>query len=392
MGSPRYRLPWTHWLHLLRPQCKVAGRRSLGRSHQSSRSTSHQRQLQAASRQRLLWIAFLQILQCMPYQILWWSQRLWSIFLQLLQCMSHQLMWWSTSLQRLHLLLSRNTLLPLLQCMPHLFLWRRTSLQHQRQASQCQRLQQFLSRNTFLQLLRGMPHQLLWWSTSLTALTASSGVPASTAFAAPAPVVEHISPDPTVHVAQAPVVEYTSPDLAEYAVVEYAVAEYTRLLRWSLPKQLFTRLMRRCRDDFEELSCVARMSRKRLWRRVWHGCSSLSGASKSERSWRRLSKRLCFEEGFDKLSGRALIVACLRTKMTFWFVARDQTAACVRLTEIPGVFHGRCAAALGHSGGARWQICPWCPRAKPATVIGVDVSDEDVNFISMNFGALTIQR
>ena len=60
--------------------------------------------------------------------------------------------------------------------------------------------------------------------------------------------------------------------------------------------------------------------------------------------------------------------------------------------EIPGVFHGRCAAALGHSGGARWQICPWCPRAKPATVIGVDVSDEDVNFISMNFDALTIQR
>ena len=93
MGSPSYRLPWTHWLHLLRPQCKVAGRRSVGRSHQSSRSTSPQRQLQATPRQRLyrsphqllLWIAFLQILQCMPYQILWWSQRLWSMFLQLLR-------------------------------------------------------------------------------------------------------------------------------------------------------------------------------------------------------------------------------------------------------------------------------------------------------------------
>ena len=29
--------------------------------------------------------------------------------------------------------------------------------------------------------------------------------------------------------------------------------------------------------------------------------------------------------------------------------------------ELPGVFHGRCAAAVGHSGGARWQNCPWCP-------------------------------
>ena len=68
-------------------------------------------------------------------------------------------------------------------------------------------------------------------------------------------------------------------------------------------------------------------------------------------------------------------------------------------SDIPGVFHGRCVAALGHSGGARWQNCPWCPpktfRALPATVIGVDVSE---NFISMtwlegmNYAALTIQR
>ena len=56
-----------------------------------------------------------------------------------------------------------------------------------------------------------------------------------------------------------------------------------------------------CRDDFEELSYVTRMSRKRLWRRVWHGCSSPLGASNSERSWRRLSKRLCYEEGFDEM-------------------------------------------------------------------------------------------
>ena len=122
------------------------------------------------------------------------------------------------------------------------------------------------------------------------ALAASYGVPAPTAFAAPAPVVEHISPD-----------------LAT-----------SRLRRWSLPKQLHEIDEEICRDDFEELSYVARMSRKRLWRRVWHGCSSPSGASKSERSWRRLSKRLCCEEGFDE--------RCLRTKMTFWSVA------CVRLT------------------------------------------------------------
>ena len=52
--------------------------------------------------------------------------------------------------------------------------------------------------------------------------------------------------------------------------------------------------------------------------------------------------------------------------------------------EFPGVFHGRCAAALAHSGGARWQECPRCPptafRAKPGTVISaiedVDGSEE----------------
>ena len=64
--------------------------------------------------------------------------------------------------------------------------------------------------------------------------------------------------------------------------------------------------------------------------------------------------------------------------------------------ETPGVFHGRCAATLGHSGGARWQNCPWCP--KNAAVIGVDDSDEKKYFISMkrleedNYAALTIQR
>ena len=53
--------------------------------------------------------------------------------------------------------------------------------------------------------------------------------------------------------------------------------------------------------------------------------------------------------------------------------------------ELSGVLHGRCAAALGHSGGARWQHCPWCPP--PATVISFteDVvgSDEEKCFISV---------
>ena len=83
--------------------------------------------------------------------------------------------------------------------------------------------------------------------------------------------------------------------------------------------------------------------------------------------------------------------------MTLWYAARGpdcslRSADC----EIPGVFHGRCAAALGHSGGARWQNCPWCP--KPATVIGVDVSDEEKYFVSMtrleeeSYAAPMIQR
>ena len=34
--------------------------------------------------------------------------------------------------------------------------------------------------------------------------------------------------------------------------------------------------------------------------------------------------------------------------------------------ELLGLFHGRCAAALGFSGSAHWQNCPWCPPAKHA--------------------------
>ena len=56
-----------------------------------------------------------------------------------------------------------------------------------------------------------------------------------------------------------------------------------------------------CRDDLEEICHMARMSRKRIWRRVLHCCSTLSDASKSERSRRRLPKLLCYEEEFVEM-------------------------------------------------------------------------------------------
>ena len=74
-----------------------------------------------------------------------------------------------------------------------------------------------------------------------------------------------------------------------------------------------------CCDDLEEIGYIIRMNRKRLWRRVWHGCSSPSDASKSERSWRRHSKCLCYEDEFHEM------------KRTCAF-ARGQTVVCVQLT------------------------------------------------------------
>ena len=125
----------------------------------------------------------------------------------------------------------------------------------------------------------------------------------------------------------------------------------------------------------------------------------LLGASKSERTWRRLSKRLCYEERFDEMKRSCDYCGMFEDEDDI--LVRCQGPDCSLRSadyEIPGVFHGRCAAALGHSGGAQWQNCPWCPLAKPAAVIGVDVSDEDENFIpmtrleEMNYAALTIQR
>ena len=123
----------------------------------------------------------------------------------------------------------------------------------------------------------------------------------------PAPVGDYISPvtgeyttpapfgyiaaAPAVHAASGPVAEYILPapagDVAPAAVAEYITPAPMEFLEAALHEVDEVQ----CRGDFEELCDVARMSRKRLWRRVWHGCSSPSGASKSEMSWRRISKR-----------------------------------------------------------------------------------------------------
>ena len=238
------------------------------------------------------------------------------------------------------------------------------------------------------------PAPVACYATAPTMLAAPAPVvehvsPDPTVYVAPAHVVEYISPDPTVYVAPAPVVEYLSPDPAECAVAEYITPSPMEFVEAADDEF--------CRDDFEELCNVARMSRQRLWRRVWHGCSSPPGASKSERTWRRLSKRLCYEESFDEMKR-----TCADCGM---FEDEDDILVCCQGLDcslrsadydIPGVFHGRCAASWGHSGGARWQTCPWRPN--PATVIGVDDSDEEKYIISMtrleekNYAALMIQR
>ena len=162
--------------------------------------------------------------------------------------------------------------------------------------------------------------------------------------------------------APALVVEHTSPDPAEYAVAKYitpAEMEFVEAALQEIDEQL-------CRDDFEELFYVARMSRKRLWRRVWHGCPSPSDASKSERSWRRLSKRLCYEERFDEMKRTCAHCGMFEDEDDILVCCQEPDCSLLSADyDIPGVFHGRCAAALGHWGGARWQNFPWCP--KPAT-------------------------
>ena len=117
------------------------------------------------------------------------------------------------------------------------------------------------------------------------------------------------------------------------------------------------------------------MSRKRIWRRVWHGCSTPLDASKFEKTWRRLSKCFIYEEEFDEM--KRMCAYCGMFEDEDDILVRCQGPDCSLRSadyELPGVFHGRCAAAVG----AQWQNCPWCPPAKLATAIDVKVSDSAV--------------
>ena len=151
-----------------------------------------------------------------------------------------------------------------------------------------------------------------------------------------------------------------------------------------------------CRDDLEELCYVARMSPGTA--------AQLLQTRQNLRGHGEGFRNVCVtRRGFDEMKRTCAYCGMFQDEDDI--LVRCQGPDCSLRSadnEISGVFHGRCAAASGHSGGARWQNCPWCPpttfRAKPATVIGVDVSDEDENFISMtrleemNYAALTIQR
>ena len=103
-----------------------------------------------------------------------------------------------------------------------------------------------------------------------------------------------------------------------------------------------------CCDDLEEICYMTRTSRKRLWRRVWHDCSSPSDASKSERSWRRLWKCLRYEDEFDEMMRTCAY--CGRFEDDDDISVRCQGPNCSLRSvdyELPGLFHVRCAAAFG---------------------------------------------
>ena len=66
--------------------------------------------------------------------------------------------------------------------------------------------------------------------------------------------------------------------------------------------------------------------------------------------------------------------------MTFWSVVRGRIAACVQLTmNYLGCFTDVAQLLWGHSGGAQWQNCPWCPPAMltTATVLGEFIDNFD---------------
>ena len=125
------------------------------------------------------------------------------------------------------------------------------------------------------------------------------GIPAPSAVhVVPASIVEKIASSTAGHAGPAPAVEHTlsAPAAAPVAenIITPAPMEFVEAALHEMDEEL-------CRDDLEELCYVAHMSRKRMWRCVWHGRSTPSDASKSERSWRRLPKCLCYEEEFDEM-------------------------------------------------------------------------------------------
>ena len=283
---------------------------------------------------------------------------------------------------------------------PALAMYVSTSLQHQRQATACQRPQCLPHRSLSWNIISQdptvyaakvpveefiAPASVASYSAAPTMFAAPAPVvenispapavyatpdpvgeyisPApAVSYAAPAPVVEYFSPAPTVHVAPASVVEYIATPTAGHAGPALAV-EHTLPAPATAPvaehitpapmdfveASLHESDEELCHDEIDELCYVVRMSHKRIWRRVWHSRSTPSDASKSERTWRALSARLCCEQEFDEM--KRVCAYCGMFEEEDDVLVRCQGPDCSLRSadyEIPGVFHGRCAAALGH--------------------------------------------
>ena len=102
-----------------------------------------------------------------------------------------------------------------------------------------------------------------------------------------------------------------------------ATMEFVEATYHEIDEELF-------RDDLEELCQMTRVTRKRIWKYVWHGRSTPTHASKSARSWRWLSKCLGYEEVFEV--DVRLLWHIWRWGRQFGPLRRVQTAACGRLT------------------------------------------------------------
>ena len=149
----------------------------------------------------------------------------------------------------------------------------------------------------------------------------------------------------------------------------------------SLWKQFFMRLSR-----IYPVLTLRRYATWHVWVESAFGDASgtvvqlLQRRQNSERSWRRLSKCLCYEEDFDEMKRTCAYCGMFEDEDDI--LVRCQVPDCSLRSadyELPGVFHGRCAVALGHSGGAQWQNCPWCPPAMltTATVLGEFIDNFD---------------